>query len=39
MQNLLNPPMEPEPEPKKKQIGFQVRERVAMYRVKRNTDR
>ena len=31
MQDLLNPP--PGPEPPKKQIGFQVRERRATYRV------
>ncbi|MBM3859599.1 MAG: hypothetical protein FJ395_08115 [Verrucomicrobia bacterium] len=35
MQDLLNPP--PEPEPEKKQIGFQVRERAAQYRVKRES--
>ena len=33
MQELLDPP--PGPEPEKKQIGFQVRERAAKYRVKR----
>ncbi len=33
MQDLLNPP--PGPEPEKKRIGFQVRERAAKYRVKR----
>lgn len=33
MQDLLNPP--PGPEPERKQIGFQVRERAAKYRVKR----
>jgi len=35
MQDLLNPP--PGPEPEKKKIGFQVRERAAKYRVKRKS--
>ncbi len=35
MQDLLNPPAEPLPEPKKKEIGFHVRERRVAYRVKR----
>lgn len=32
--SLLNPPVESEPEPPRKQIGFRVREKLATYKVR-----